>query len=77
MAPSCEDICNLVANMKGLMLGNSKVGLQFYWPVEMQYNERIRLNIEVESRMSKLNRKDNGCFYDRAIEDMYVVIFTI
>ena len=67
----------LVANLRGQMLGNSILGLRFFWPVEMQYRERENLNINVEWLKFPLIREDTGCLYDEEVEHKYVLILTI
>lgn len=62
-----------MANLRGLKLGKSSLGLRFYWPVEMQYGERERLNKLVETRMRQLKRRASGCSYDLAIEEKYSI----
>lgn len=74
---SSEDAIKLVVKLRGTRLGRSNLGLRFHWPVEMQYCERARLNKVVETQMRQAHSYANGCFYDKEIEDKYVLIFSI
>ena len=74
---SNEDAIKLMVNMRGLKIGNSNLGLTFYWPVEMQHCGRLRLNNLVEKQRRQLHIDSEGCFYDIAIENKLVLIFTI
>lgn len=63
-----------MANLRGLRFGNSDFGLRLFWPVEMPYYDRASLNKIVETQMSQLQNRTDNCFYDKTIEDKYVLI---
>ena len=63
-----------MVHLTGLKIGESKLGLRLYWPVEMQDSERERLNKIVQTQLHVLQRKSIGCFYDKSIEYKYVAI---
>lgn len=73
---SSEDAIKLKTNLTGLRLGSSSLGLRLFWPVEMKYSDRKRLNKIVEAQMYKLQRRSRGCLYDVAIEVKYALILT-
>lgn len=71
---SKQDAVKLMVNMRGLKMGGSDLGLRLYWPVELQYCERARLNYLVKTQIHQLNREYKECFYDNGIEIKYVLI---
>lgn len=74
---SNEDALMIVVALRGLKLGKSNLGLRFFWPVEMKYRTRARLDKKVQAQTHKLHRKAHGCFYDLAIEQKYILVLII
>ena len=63
--------------MRGLKLGEGNLALTLYWPVEMQYSGRVRLNNLVEKQRRQSHIQSEGCFYDMAIEYKYGLILRL
>ncbi|EDV22813.1 uncharacterized protein TRIADDRAFT_58759 [Trichoplax adhaerens] len=67
-----KDSIELMAKLRGLKIGKSKIPLRSLWPVEMDNRKRKKLLDKVSKQMTQLNRKGYGGFYDRKIEDKKV-----
>ena len=63
-----------MVHLTGLKIGESKLGLRLYWPVEMQKGDRKHLDRIVETQLHELQRESIGCYYDKSIANKYVTI---
>ncbi|EDV22822.1 uncharacterized protein TRIADDRAFT_58769 [Trichoplax adhaerens] len=67
-----KQVIQLMVNLRGNKVGNSKLGLVVYLPLELSLKVRNKVEKKVKDEMIALDRLRGGCFYAMETEIMLV-----